>query len=235
MNYYTHFEIKLILRSKRLKQVFFLTGYWIIFSYLQLVTGNKLLLDSPTCKLIYYPLLISLPGTYYAQYFSSIEANYINKLLTLPIRLKFILYWKYMLYCAISMVIVLLLLPTLTMGIKPLELFTYYTLGIGPIFFIAFQSSRWTTKKIDLSMSVFMNWQGNSIAQYGLIFLFLSIFLGTIAVTSLILPFDKQPVLYLFLLVFSLIFVVTHRIWLSQLAQNYINHRYKNIIQSDEN
>ena len=112
---------------------------------------------------------------------------------------------------------------------------TYKTLSYSPIFFIAFQSSRWTTKKIDLSMSVFMNWQGNSITQYGLSFLFLSIFLGTIAVTSLILPFDKQPVLYLFLLVFSLIFVVTHRIWLSQLAQNYINHRYKNIIQSDEN
>lgn len=234
MNYYTSFEMKLIYRNKKLRQMLFLTSYWIAFTYLQLLTNNELLLDSLTSKLIYYPLLISLPGVYYAQYFSSIEANYIYKLFTLPSKVKSLLYHKYMLYCTFSLVVTLLFLPTLAIGITPLELLTYYVLSIGPIFFIAFQSSRWTSQKMDLSMSVFMNWQGNSITHYGLSILFLALFFSIIAVISLFFPPHKQSTLYFCLLSLSFVFVITHRIWLSQLAQNYINNKYKNIKQSDE-
>lgn len=234
MNYYTSFEIKLIYRNKKLRQILFLTSYWIAFTYLQLLTNNKLLLESLTIKLIYYPLLISLPGVYYAQYFSSIEANYVNKLFTLPSKVKSLLYHKYMLYCALSLVITLLFSPTLAIGITPLELLTYYVISIGPILFIAFQSSRWTSQKIDLSMSAFMNWQGNNITHYGLSILLLALFFCITAVISLFFPPHRQSTLCVCLLGLSSVFVVTHRIWLSQLAQNYINNKYKNIKQSDE-
>lgn len=231
MSNYMKFEITLIMRSKRLKQLLILAVYWTIFTYF-IITGKGFLSEYSAFKIIYFPMLIALPGACYAQYFSSIEANYAYKLFTIPLNIKTILYQKYYLYCLMSLIIILLLLPTLTKGIMTMELFTYFTISIGPIFFIVFQSSRWNTKKLDLNMSTFMNWQGNNIWQYLLGILLLIIFLLTVAGLAFLLP---PPKLHIYMFVFSSLFVATHRIWLSKLAQYYIKNKYKNIRISDEN
>lgn len=229
MNNYIKFELALILRTKRLKHALILCVYYLVFTYL-LFNGD--LVDFALCKIIYFPMLIALPGVFCAQYFSGIEANYVDKLFTIPISISTVLNQKYYLYCLMALIITVLLLPLSLRGITILELFTYFMMGIGPIFFLAFQTSRWTSKKLDLNKSVFLNWQGNNIKQYLFsIILYIAFFLMVVGV-SYILPPEE---LHICMLVFSFIFVLTHRIWLSVLARYYVKNKYKKIRIGDEN
>lgn len=74
-------------------------------------------------------------------------------------------------------------------------------------------------------MSAFMNSKENSGIKYGATLLLLVLFLGTIAGIALLLTPDKLSILYCCLLALSLVFVLTHRVWLSKLAQSCINHK----------
>lgn len=212
MKYYTVFEIRLIFKDKKLRRIIWLTILWIGFTYLQQLIGNTLLLGSSLCKLLYYPLLISLSGAYYAQCFSNIEANVINIRCTCSDEVKLLLYRNYLPFGLVSLVITLLLSPTLISGVTVLELITYYMLGIGPIFFIAFQTSRFNALKIDFSMSAFMNSKEKSGIKYSATLFLLILFLGTIAGIALLLTPDKLSILYYCLLALSPVFVFTRRV-----------------------
>lgn len=229
MNNYIKFELALILRTKRLKHALILCVYYLVFTYL-LFNGN--LIDFALCKIIYFPMLIALPGAFCAQYFSGIEANYVDKLFTIPISINTVLNQKYYLYCLMALIITVLLLPMLLRGISVLELFTYFMMSIGPIFFLAFQISRWTSEKLDLNKSVFLNWQGNNLKQYLFSIILYIVFFLMVAGGSYIMSSEE---LRICMLVFSFIFVLTHRIWLSVLARYYVKNKYKKIRIGHEN
>ncbi len=229
MNNYIKFELALILRTKRLKHALILCVYYLVFTYL-LFNGS--LIGFALCKIIYFPMLIALPGAFCAQYFSGIEANYVDKLFTIPISINTVLNQKYYLYCLMALIITVLLLPMLLRGISVLELFTYFMMSIGPIFFLAFQTSRWTSEKLDLNKSVFLNWQGNNLKQYLFSIILYIVFFLMVAGGSYIMSSEE---LRICMLVFSFIFVLTHRIWLSVLARYYVKNKYKKIRIGDEN
>ncbi|NDV68587.1 DUF5687 family protein [Dysgonomonas sp. 25] len=224
------FELALILRNKRLKQTLLISVYFIGFIYFQIFSSD-FFANSAICRIVFYPMVISMAGCIYAQYFFSIEANYINKLLTIPLSLEIILYKKYYLYSLISLIMVILLLPTSIQGVTILEFITYYIMGIGILLFIAFQTSRFSTKKLDLQMGNFMNWQGTNMSQYLISCIGYIIFFLIVIGLSFLLTTEE---LYYTMIILSFLLIITHRIWLSNLAKYYIKNRYNKIKMGNE-
>ncbi|MDR3219163.1 MAG: DUF5687 family protein [Dysgonamonadaceae bacterium] len=230
MKEYINFEIKLMYRSKRIKQVFVTAVYFILFFYLELFTGSKFFVDYFIGKIIYIPLIIALPGITLAQYFFGIESNFICKLMTIPVSHNAILIRKYYLYCLMSFCVFILLIPSLFFGIKMIELISSFMMAIGPFLFLGFVTSLFNTEKYDLNAGIFVNWQGNSIKQY-LIMLILFAFVFVV-LYSLTFLFSEKEIL-LCMAIFGLIFIASCKIWILHIAEYYdksIQNNIENIL-----
>ena len=171
-------------------------------------------------------MLIAFPGTLLSQYFFSIEANYINKLMTIPITHKFILIQKYQFYCLISVMVCLLFLPCLLGGVKITELLASLLLAMGFYLFLGFWSSILSDRKLDLDARGFVNWQGNTIKLQVIPSLLLIPVILILYCSTL---FFSEEIILLGMTVIGLIFIASNRIWLSSLANYYDNRKHDKI------
>ena len=229
MKNYITLEIKLICRSKRIKQFMILTTYFLFFIYYQLFIQGTLFIHSFFLKTI-LPMVIALPGMVLSQFFFGIEANYISKTMTVPVTFRHILIQKYQLYCLMSLGMFLLLLPTLFWGVKITELLVSLLLAMGFYLFLGFWSSVLSDKRLDLDARGFANWQGNTIKQYILPNLLL-IFASLILYCSTL--FFSEEIILWGMSVIGLIFIASSRIWLSSLANYYDKRKHDRIEKLD--
>ena len=149
-NNYFKFELTLLFKAKKLRQTMIFCAYQILLSYL-IIQGD--IIHSDMCRIIYFPLLIAAPGGACIQYISRIHAQYISRQGNNSLSLRTIINKKYYLYCLLSLIVTALLLPMLARGVSLFDLVTYYFTGIGPVFFLSFQMSRWDKKRMNLNES----------------------------------------------------------------------------------
>jgi hypothetical protein len=230
MKSYLKKELALLYRSKRIRYIaIFLTLYFVFFTYLQLYqfhTADKV--DTfPKIMLLFYttgmiPLLIALPGMILAQYFFSIKANYIDKIMTIPLSFKTIVNRKYFGYCILSSFVLILLIPTVFLGFVSFwELSAAFLFAIGPLLLIGFWSSIFNSKKYDLMGNIFFNWQGNTATQSTIGFFGIYI---VFFIPFGLAYFFSENIALLFMSVTGVICVVFNNVFLTPLAKYYDKH-----------
>ncbi len=230
MKNYLKKEIVLLYRSKRIRQTLALVLYFVLVIYFQLkiyaTDGLELSQYNKVLAFIFRILLpsmlIALPGNILSQYFFGIEANFIDKTKTMPLTFYFILRKKYYLYCFMSFIMFLLLIPAAYLQLLEIQtLLSSLLFAVGPLLFLSFWGSIFNEKKYDLTAGFFLNWKGNDITQY--IVTFISGLLVYAILFCLAYFFSEQAVL-LFMAVSGIIFIVFSKIWISHLAKYYDTH-----------
>ena len=219
-NNYFKFELTLLFKAKKLRQTMMFCAYYIFISYL-IIQGD--IIHSDMCRIIYFPLLIAAPGGACIQYISRIHAQYISRQGNNSLSLRTIINKKYYLYCLLSPNVTALLLPMLARGVSLFDLVTYYFTGIGPVFFLSFQMSRWDKKRMNLNESFLKDSGINNAKQVLIGLAYYTLFILLVLAASFFLESDE---LHLCVLLFSLAFVITHRLWLPQLADYYMKNKY---------
>lgn len=230
MKSYLKKEIMLLYRSKRIKQSLAFVLYFIFVIYFQLsiFATNRLEADQYDnilvliFKIAIPSILIALPGNILSQYFFGIEANFIDKTKTMPLIFNLILKRKYYLYCFMSFVIFLLLIPAVFFQLLTiLTLVSSFLFAIGPLLFLGFWSSVFNGKKYDLTGGFFLNWNGNDSMQYVVTFIS---FLVTYSIVFCLAYFFSEQVVLLFMAVSGIIFITLNKVWISLLAKYYDTH-----------
>jgi hypothetical protein len=219
-NNYFKFELTLLFKAKKLRQTMMFCAYYIFISYL-IIQGD--IIHSDMCRIIYFPLLIATPGGACIQYISRIHAQYISRQGNNSLSLRTIINKKYYLYCLLSLIVTALLLPMLARGVSLFDLVTYYFTGIGPVLFLSFQMSRWDKKRMNLNESFLKDSGINNAKQVLIGLAYYTLFILLVLAASFFLESDE---LHLCVLLFSLAFVITHRLWLPQLADYYMKNKY---------
>ena len=219
-NNYFKFELTLLFKAKKLRQTMIFCAYQILLSYL-IIQGD--IIHSDMCRIIYFPLLIAVPGGACIQYISRIHAQYISRQGNNSLSLRTIINKKYYLYCFLSLIVTALLLPMLARGVSLFDLVTYYFTGIGPVLFLSFQMSRWDKKRMNLNESFLKDSGINNAKQVLIGLAYYTLFILLVLAASFFLESDE---LHLCVLLFSLAFVITHRLWLPQLADYYMKNKY---------
>jgi hypothetical protein len=169
-------------------------------------------------KIIMPAIVIISPNSMMLSLFFGIEANYINKTMTMPIRFESILSRKYFVSCMISFVMFFLLLPTLFWGMALQELVVAFLFAIGPLNCLLLWNSTFNDKKYDLMENALFNWQGNTAKHY-IINLFIPFLIGFILL-GLAYSFSENTALW-FMAISGLIFVALNKIWISWLAKYF--------------
>lgn len=230
MKNYLKKEIALLCRSKRIRQTLLFVLYFVFVIYIQLniYTIDRLGADqydkvlSFIFRIILPPMLIVLPGNILSQYFFGIEANFIDKTKTIPITFDFILKRKYYLYCFMSFVMFLLLIPAAFFQLLEIQtLVSSFLFAVGPLLFLSFLGSIFNGKKYDLTAGFFLNWKGNDATQY--IVTFIS-GLSVYAILFCLAYFFSEQAVLLFMAVSGIIFIVFSKVWISHLAKYYDAH-----------
>jgi hypothetical protein len=219
-NNYFKFELTLLFKAKKLRQTMMFSAYYIFLSYL-IIQGD--IIHSDMCRIIYFPLLIAVPGGACIQYISRIHARYISLQGDNTLSLRTIINKKYYLYCLLSLIVTALLLPMLARGVSLFDLITYYFTGIGPVLFLSFQMSRWDKKRMNLNESFLKDSGINNAKQVLIGLAYYTLFILLVLAASFFLESDE---LHLCVLLFSLAFVITHRLWLPQLADYYMKNKF---------
>jgi hypothetical protein len=161
--------------------------------------------------------LMACPNSFLSLFFG-IEANYIDKTMTMPIRFESILKRKYFIACTISFLMFLLLLPMLFLSLTLPELIASFLFAIGPLPCLFLWSSIFNEKKYELMENAFFNWQGNSTKHYMIsLFVALLIFFVLFALAYYV----SENAAFLFMAISGLTFVTLNRVWISWLAKYY--------------
>jgi hypothetical protein len=167
-------------------------------------------------KIVMPAMVIVIPNGFLSLFFG-IEANYINKTMTMPIRFESILRRKYLIACGISFLIFLLLLPILFWGATLPELIAAFLFAIGPLLFLSLWISIFNDKKYELMESALFNWQGITTKHYTISF----IALIPIFILLCLARYISENVALGIMAISGVIFVALNRFWISWLAKYY--------------
>jgi hypothetical protein len=226
--YFIKKEIALLYSSKRIGQLMIIIIYFAFFADFQCyqyhLSDDFVVLDNLDkimmlmTKLLLPSIVIAFPSVVLFQFFFGIKANYMDKIMTIPLPFTLILKRKYYFYCFLSFIMFLLLIPAVFWGLTWLELLSALMFAVGPLSFFGLWSSIFNDKKIDLKASVFFNYQGNTAKQYLLIVFFPCLLFFPIFCLTY---FVSESMALLFMSVTGLIFIALHKIWITRLAIYY--------------
>jgi hypothetical protein len=229
---FINFELRMILRSPRLKQQAIVSGGLIIglFFYM-LYSPNNMFARStsnPFIFFLYGIMAIGLMGIVMGQYLFTSESSFFDGLASRKLSLFDLLKSKYILYSSYSLLVTLLLLiPAFQGKINSFLLVSLFFYVTGPIHFIIFQNVVFNKTYFDLSdKGMWNNWK----VQSGNTMVITSITLFVPVILVLILNgIFGETVTYSFMLVTGLTFTLTSQQWLRWTYNRFTKRRYKNM------
>ena len=227
MGMFINLEVKMILRSKRLKQQMYIVIFLIVY-YFFIINSS-----SPAMKEVYFfPLFftmmviagIALPML---QYIFTSESSFFDGLMTRNLSLLDMMKGKYIFYFSYSV----LMLPVLTVlvfidKLDFLFLISIFFYTTGFLFFLMFQNAVYNKSFFDLSESGMFNWKGTSGNM--LLVTMLGMFIPVILVAIIKGIFGVNVANY-FMLVTGFIFTVTVKYWLTWTYNRFLKRKYKNM------
>jgi len=218
-------ELKMILRSKRLKQQMYAGVFMIVFYFFQI--------NLPHFSAVYFNVLLftmmvlGWVGMIMGQYLFTSESSYFDGLMTRKLSMLEMLKGKYLFYVSYS--VFMLLVMTILVYIGKLDflfLISVFFYTIGVLFFLMFQNAVYNKSFFDHSESGMFNWKGTSGNM--MMVTMLGMF-GPIVLVVIIKAIFNEAVACYFMLITGFAFTVTTKYWLTWIYNRFLKRKYKNM------
>ena len=222
---FINLEIKMILRSKRLKTQLYLVIFFVFYYFF--------MINNPTAREFYFTkILISLfviggIGLIMSQFLFTSESSFFDGLMTRNLSMLDMLKGKFIFYISYSTLVLLIMTILVFDGkLDFLFLISGFFYATGFLFFLMFQNAVYNKSFFDLSESGTFNWKGTSGNM--LVVSMLSIFIPVILVVIVKTMFNETVANY-FMLVTGFAFTVTTKYWLTWTYNRFLKRKYKNM------
>lgn len=224
MGQWMRLEIRLILRNKNPRKQFLSASLLMVF-----ITVSSAFSDMYSGEwnanfwCLYGYLVI---GSMTLQNLMNYEGNYIDGLMVHREHLLAIFQSKYRLYCALLLVPLLLMLPTVIMGKWSLYmLLSYGVFTAGFQYFLLFQMAAYN----DVTMPLNAKFTGKAglKTDYRKAFIMLAAYLGPVLLLNLMRGMVGGTATYTLALVTGLVFVATHPLWLRATYRRVMARKYE--------
>ena len=226
---FINLELKMILRSPRLKQQVLFAGGMItvLFFYMIYEPNNTFTAAGPFVFFLYGILTIGLMGITMGQYLFTAESSFFDGLSVRKASLFDMLRSKYILYTSYSLLVTLLLLiPAFQGKISGFLLISLFFYTIGPIYFLIFQNAVYNKTHFDLFDKGMWNWKGTSGNMFAITMI--TMFIPVIVMLILNAVFGETVTCW-FMLIVGLAFTLTSQYWLKGIYKRFLKRRYKNM------
>ena len=226
---FINLELRMILRSPRLKQQVLCSGILIIglFFYMLYAPNNAFSESGPFILFLYGILAVGLMGIVMGQYLFTSESSFFDGLAARKTSLFELLKSKYILYCSYSLLVTLLLLIPAFQGkingFLPVSLFFYTT---GPIYFLIFQNAVYNKTCFDLFDKGMWNWKGQSGNMLAITMI--TMFIPVILALTLNGIFGEMTA-NSFMLIVGLAFTFSSKYWLTWTYNRFLKRKYRNM------
>jgi hypothetical protein len=226
---FINLELKMILRSPRLKQQVLFSSALIVglFLYMLYAPNNIFSKSGDFIFFLYGIMAIGLVGIIMGQYLFIAESAHFDGLASRKLSLFDLLKSKYLLYSSYSLIVTLLLLvPAFQGKISAFLLVSMFFYVTGPIYFLIFQNAVYNKTFFDLFDKGMMNWKGQSGNM--MIISMITMFVPVLCVLVLRGVFGATVTNW-FMLIVGLIFTATSQYWLAWIYKRFLKRKYKNM------
>jgi len=226
---FINLELRMIIRSPRLKQQVVVAGCLIIglFFYMLYAPNNTFTRSGPFVFFLYGIMAIGLMGIIMGQFLFTSESSFFDGLAARKLSLFDLLKSKYILYCSYSLLVTLLLLiPAFQGKISGFLLVSLFFYVTGPIYFIIFQNAVYNKTYFDLFDKGMWNWKGQSGNM--LVLTMISMFVPVILMLIINAIFGAT-ITYSFMLITGLAFTLSSKWWLAWIYNRFLKRRYSNM------
>jgi hypothetical protein len=226
---FINLELRMILRSPRLKQQILFAGILItgLFFSMLYVPNNPFSRDGSFFLFLYGVFAIGLMGIIMGQYLFTAESSFFDGLAARKISISELLKSKYILYCSYSLLVTLLLLiPAFQGKISGFLLVSLFFYTTGPIYFLIFQNAVYNKTYFDLFDKGMWNWKGQS--GNSMAITMITMFIPVILVLILNGIFGEMTA-NSFMLIVGLAFTLTSKQWLTWTYNRFLKRRYINM------
>jgi hypothetical protein len=190
--------------------------------YVQFINPDSLMMEIFVLKEFFLWGLIALPA-HFATFAFSMNAAFIEKQLITPLPVFKLLQAKYRLYCILSIVLFMLLLPTIFLGVKIFELVAALLFSTGFASFGLFLTSLVSYKPFDIKASYYYNYQGVDGGNYFAPLLVMAVALGF---TALFYWLFNEIITLIILSLIGLVFILLNKIWLGKISEKFEKTKY---------
>jgi len=221
-------EIKMIWRSKRLKQSVIFSGsmFFALFIMMLYLPHNSLR-KNDFVFMLYGIITAGFMGLIMGQYLFTSESSFFDGMMSRNLSIFNILKGKYFLYSFFALLVsFLLLVPVFQGKLSVILLIANLLYVIGPVFFMIFQNAVYNKTHFDLFDRGMMNWRGQSSNM--IIITLITMFLPVVLVLIIIGIFGKTTG-YWFMIITGIIFTVTSQQWLQWTYKRFLKRKYKNM------
>jgi len=222
-------EIKMILRSPRLKQQTLFAGCLLFAIYLYFLYSPYIVQSTSTdfVLLLYGMITVGLFGITMGQLLFTSESSFFDGMMVRNLSIRNMLRSKYLLYSSFALVFtILLLIPVFHGKLNLMLLIANFFYVTGPVFFMIFQNAVYNKTYYDLFDKGMMNWKGQSGSMVALTMI--TMFLPVIIVLIIIGIFGKETA-YWFMIIIGILFTFTSQQWLQWTYNRFLERRYRNM------
>jgi len=220
-------EIRMILRSKRLKNQTLLAGGIILLFFIQILYNSALSQKGPFILLLYTMISVGFFSLTMGQLTFSVESSFFDGMMARNLSIYNMLKGKYLFYSSFALIIsFLLLIPAFQGKIDFMLVIANFFYVIGPVSFMIFQNAVYNKTYIDLFNRGMMNWQGQSGNRVAITMI--TMFLPVILVL-IINSFLGKDVAYWFMIIVGVLFALTSQQWLRWTYSRFLKRKYKNM------
>ena len=225
MGTFINLEIKMIMRSKRLKRQLYMIVFFIFYYFV--IINNPVFKDRFFYMLFFTMFVLGAIGIMMSQFLFTSESSFFDGLMTRNLSMLDILKGKYVFYASYSAVVLLIMMISVFTGqLDFLFLISVFFYSIGFLFFLMFQNAVYNKSYLDLSETGMFNWKGTSgnmmiMSMTGLLFpIIIVVIINNI--------FGAMASNY-FMLVTGFTFTVTTKYWLTWTYNRFLKRKYKNM------
>ena len=222
---YLKMEVKITLRNKTVKQRF-IQGIFII-TMLSLMLSFTDIYDGRFSTNIWCLYCFVFFGAVNLVKIMGPEGNYIDLLMVHKENILTLLKAKYYFYCAVLLLPLLLLIPTVVSGrYSILMLLAYLFTTSGPEYCILFQLAVYNKQSLPLNEKITA--KGNFENSLQLI-IELIVFFVPVALALTFTAIFGDTIGYTLLIIIGLAFTLTHNLWLKHIYRRMMTRRYQNL------
>lgn len=226
MGEYLKLEVKSIMRNKNMRNSFLYSTIFtillsLIISYTEMYDGNF------TSKFFMVYVFIINGGMLLVKIMGA-EGNYIDGLMIHKENILQLLHAKYYFYCALLLLPLLIMIPTIFMGkYTLLMLIAMMAFAAGPVFCMLMQMAVWNKQTVPLNSKLVS--KGNVETNWFAFGVEMAAMFAPVAIISILQIFMSETATYATMLVIGLLFIATHSIWLRNIYQRFMVRRYENM------
>ena len=237
MGEYLKLEVKSIMRNKNMRNSFL---YSTIFTVvLSIVISYTDIYDGSFNSKFFMVYVFIVNGAMLLVRIMGAEGNYIDGLMIHKENILQLLHAKYYFYCALLLLPLIIMTPTIFMGKYTLLMLIAmgkYTLLMliammaftaGPLFFMLMQMAVWNKQTVPVNSKLVS--KGNVETNWFAFGVEMAAMFAPVAIISILQMFMSETATYATMLVIGLLFIATHNIWLRNIYQRFMVRRYENM------